>query len=351
MDDLSNAKRVVRDFTTRFDLETADARIDICAQHCAADYRWRGVHPFHEQPDAAGAIRAFWSPFLTSFSNVQRREDVFFAGLNDCDDQSSVWTCSMGHLMALFDHSWLGIPATRKIAMLPYAEFHRIENGKIAETAFFCDILRVAGQAGLYPLPQQTAADMVNPGPRTNDGLLLGHHDPAEGAQTLALVNRMAADISRANRLLNGEIELTNFTPRDELAANWHEDMAWYGPTGIGATYTIDRYIEQHQQPFRKHLANRIFHGHVARVAEGNYCGFFGWPNLSVTPIGGYMGLPATGKPAPMRVVDVYRRDGDKLAENWVFIDLLHWLNVQGLDVLGRIAAMNSENLMQIRRA
>jgi hypothetical protein len=38
-----------------------------------------------------------------------------------------------------------------------------------------------------------------------------------------------------------------------------------------------------------------------------------------------------------MRVVDIYRRDGDKLAENWVFIDLLHWLSMQGLDVLGRL--------------
>ena len=41
--------------------------------------------------------------------------------------------------------------------------------------------------------------------------------------------------------------------------------------------------------------------------------------------------------PAEMRVVDVYRRDGDKLSENWVFIDLLHWLDMQGLDVLARM--------------
>ena len=35
-----------------------------------------------------------------------------------------------------------------------------------------------------------------------------------------------------------------------------------------------------------------------------------------------------------MRVVDLYRRDGDKLAENWIFIDLLHFLNMQGVDLL-----------------
>jgi hypothetical protein len=37
-----------------------------------------------------------------------------------------------------------------------------------------------------------------------------------------------------------------------------------------------------------------------------------------------------------MRVVDIYRRDGEKLAENWIFIDLLYFLMQQGVDVLGR---------------
>jgi hypothetical protein len=48
------------------------------------------------------------------------------------------------------------------------------------------------------------------------------------------------------------------------------------------------------------------------------------------------MGLPASEKTVEMRVVDMYRRDGDKLAENWIFIDLLYFLMQQGVDVLGR---------------
>lgn len=47
--------------------------------------------------------------------------------------------------------------------------------------------------------------------------------------------------------------------------------------------------------------------------------------------------MPGNDIRADMRVVDTYRRDGDKLAENWVFIDLLHWLSMQGLDVLQRL--------------
>ena len=44
-----------------------------------------------------------------------------------------------------------------------------------------------------------------------------------------------------------------------------------------------------------------------------------------------------------MRVVDIYRRDGKKLAENWVFIDILHWLSMQGLDVLMRMRQLLGE--------
>jgi hypothetical protein len=85
-------------------------------------------------------------------------------------------------------------------------------------------------------------------------------------------------------------------------------------------------------------LADRKFNGHLAKLSEGNYGAFFGWPNLTLRPTNGYMGLPANGhSTADMRVVDVYRRDGNKLAENWIFIDMLHFLHTQGLDVLAAV--------------
>ena len=112
--------------------------------------------------------------------------------------------------------------------------------------------------------------------------------------------------------------------------------MIWYGPAGIGASYTIPRYQEQHQYPFRSGLKDKMFNGHLCRLAEGHYAGFFGWPNLTNTAAGGFLGLPASDTPADMRVVDIYRREGNKLAENWVFIDLPWWLQQQGIDILER---------------
>ncbi len=338
MTDFQPAKATAHAYMTAFDAALPTGRLQALQAHTTADYQWRGLHPFHEQSGAEAVIDTFWGPLLASFTALQRRETIFFAGLNDCDGQASTWTCSMGHFKALFDHNWLNIPATGKTVMIRYAEFHRIEGDKIAETALFIDILDIIHQAGVWPLPPMTAAAFVHPGPLTNDGQQLGQQDPAEGAKTLKTINDMAANISNANEILQGKSDAKPLTPHEELALTWHEDMAWYGPAGIGAVFTIDRYIAQHQQPFRRQLADRVFNGHVARMAEGNYGGFFGWPNLTVTPTGGYMGLPASNKPSDMRVVDVYRRDGDKLAENWVFIDMLHFLNQQGLDVLARLA-------------
>ncbi len=337
MTDFQPAKSVTRAYMAAFDAAPASGRLATLKAHTTPDYHWRGLHPFHEQPGAEAVIGKFWAPFLQAFSALHRHETVFFAGRNDCDGGATIWTCSMGHFKALFDAPWLGIAPNRKTVMIRYAEFHRIEGDKIAETALFIDILSVIRQAGLWPLPPMTAADFIDPGPLTNDGQLLNAHDPSEGAKTLATINDMASNIAKANATLQGKPGGLGLSPREEMQLTWHEDMAWYGPAGIGAIFTIDRYIEQHQQPFRRQLANRVFNGHVARMAEGNYGGFFGWPNLTVTPTGGYLGLPGTGKPADMRVVDVYRRDGDKLAENWVFIDMLHFLNQQGLDVLDRL--------------
>ncbi|MEO1640521.1 MAG: nuclear transport factor 2 family protein [Pseudomonadota bacterium] len=309
---------------------TPDTVAEALATHTAPDWHWRGMHPFYEQHGAADVAGSFWSPFLTAMTKVQRRQDIFIAGKNEIDGFQSTWVISMGHLMGLFDEPFLGIKPNRRIAMLRYAEFNKVVDGKIVETAMFCDLLHLMRQAGQYPLAPQTGMHLVQPGPATHDGLLFDDADPAAGEKTLALVNAMIGDINAPHNYPD---------PQTELAQSWHDDFIWWGPEGIGATYTIDRYVEQHQRPFRTQIKDRVYNGHIARLAEGNFGGFFGWANLSVTNGGGYLGMPAGGR-SEMRVVDMYRRDGDKLAENWIFIDILHFLKLQGLDVLERMRGL-----------
>jgi len=331
MNNFQEEKSLVSSFYQELEAASVVEAEGVIGNFTSADYHWRGMHPFYEQHGAAAVAKTFWEPLKKSFTHLQRRQDVFMAGHCDPTIESgipgSIWVCSMGHLMGLFDRDWLDIPATRKMALLRYVEFNRVEQGKIVETALFCDVISIMKQAGLEPLPVQTGAFFITPGPRTHEGLMFDAQDPAEGEKTMALINQMIADLSGSGME----------SPQDELARTWHEDMIWFGPAGIGATYTRERYQEQHQGPFGAGLEDVQFHGHVCRFSEGNFGGFFGWPNLTMRPRGGFMGLPAHDKRVEMRVVDIYRRDGDKLAENWIFIDLLYFLMQQGVDVLGRL--------------
>ncbi|QEE34859.1 nuclear transport factor 2 family protein [Octadecabacter sp. SW4] len=328
MTDFQAAKQIVRDYHRVLATATPGTIADVLAQTTSRDYIWRGMHPFNLLTGAADVARLFWAPLLTALTRLQRREDIFFAGLNEIDGETSTWVVSMGHLVGLFDAPWLGIPPTRKMTFLRYCEFHKIADGRIVETAQFCDIPHLMIQAGQNPFPPQTAAHLVQPGPIGHDGLLYDACDPAQGAATLATINAMISDLGTWNLGLPLE---------QELARTWHDDMIWWGPAGVGATYTIDRYATQHSGPFRAGFSERTKTRHMCRMAEGHFGGFFGWPNFTAVATGGFMGMPASGKAGEFRVIDIYRRDGDKLAENWIFIDILHYLNTLGLDVLDRM--------------
>ena len=323
-------KNLIRDYYNALDSAQGNDITKILKNYISEDYIWRGFHPFNEISDAKEVSEIFWQPFRHAFKNIQRRMDIFIAGKNQIDGFESVWVVSMGNLMGLFDNEWLGIAPSRKMALLRYCEFNKVENGKITETAMFFDIPHVMLQVGLNPFPPQTGANLVQPGPMTHEGLMFEEQDASEGEKTLATIDFMVNDI----RTWKGQEDLSLV---EELRRSWNEDMIWWGPAGIGSTYTIERYAEQHSGPFRAGFKDRIFNGHLCRVAEGNFGGFFGWPNLTLTPSGGFMGMPATGKPGDMRIIDMYRREGDKLTENWIFIDLLHFWKQQGVNILDRI--------------
>ena len=332
MMDFQAEKQIVRAHYETLATATSATVADCLARHTAEDWHWRGMHPFHEQHGARAIADSFWKPFLNAMSRVQRRPDIFMAGQNEMDGFKSVWVVSMGHLMCLFDRPFLGIRPTGRIAMLRYAEFNRVENGQIAETALFCDIPHLMIQAGQNPFAPQTGAYLVQPGPVTHEGLMYGAQPPATGQATLAAINAMLTDLGKKHR----------DEPNEKvLARTWNDDMIWWGPAGIGAAFTIERYERQHAAPFRAALNNGYkFNGHLCRLAEGNFGGFFGWANLTVINSGGYMGMTGSPKPADMRVVDIYRVEGGKLSENWVFIDILHFLYMQGLDVISRMDSL-----------
>lgn len=327
-------KELVRSFHSALDQSSPEGAEQALAAFVSPDWVFRGVHPFGDQRGPEAVARVFWTPLKNALKPIQRRPDIFIAGLNEIDGFRSVWVVEMGHLMGSFGRPWLGIRHNLRIVMLRYCEFNKVEDGKIVETAMFCDIPHLMAQAGQDPFPPQTGTMMIQPGPRTHTGLCYERQDPEHGKATLAAINRM---------IFFPSAKAQNKDEPSRLAQTWTEDMIWWGPGGIGAVYTIDRYDRQHSMPFDKSLsAGYKFNGHVARLAEGEFGGFFGWPNLTVRNAGGYLGMTAGPGPADMRVVDMYRAEEGKIAENWVFIDVLHYLNMQGLDVLGRMDAIQS---------
>lgn len=327
MTDIARAKATVLSHFKVVDAATDAGLAEALSRHTTPNCEYRFVHPFNETSGPEAAAELFWTPLRRSFSPLQRRQDIFLAGYNRVDGDATLWVASMGHLLGLFDEPFLGIRPTRQAVMLRYAEFNRVESGKIAESTLFVDIMNLMAQVRAETLPSSTAAVMVTPGPRTSDGLLFHESPPAEGKQTMALFVRMI------NRLLDADVRTTE----TDLSLDWTEDMIWWGPGGIGAPYTQARYLEQHCIPFEQGLEWGEFFGHRMEIGEGNYGGFFGWPTFDVRSKGGYIGLaPASDQKASMRVVDLYRREGNLLAENWNFIDHLHFLDQLGVDLIAR---------------
>ncbi len=331
MSQLQSAKQTVRHYFDVLAEPVSDSSVAALDSLLASDYLWRGMYPFDEPAEASRFVVEFWAQLQRSFTSLQRREQVFLAGENAELQEAGHWVCSMGQFIGLFDSPWLDIPATNKLTVIPYAEFHRVDRGRIVETTAFFDILSVMRQAGQRPLPPQTGSEILRLGPLTQDGLLLEAQNSDESKKTQLLVQRMIRELTSSDL----------HSSKDELHTSWHSDMTWFGPDGIGSTYTLQRYELQHQGPFSGGLTDFEFDGNDCVVAEGNYCGLFCWSGFRMRPTGGFMGLPATNLHAEMRVVDIYRREGDKLAENWVFIDMLYFLKLQGLDVLARLETIN----------
>ena len=328
MSGYQSEKRLITDYYKALDSAPSTRITHVLESFTSSNYIWRGFHPFGLQTDINQISEIFWKPFKQALTSMQRREDVFFAGTNFIDNNSSIWVCSMGHLIGLFDFPWLGIKPTKKLTMLRYAEFHKVENGKISETAFYFDIPHLMIQAGYSPFSDQKAAHIIQPGPAPHDALLFSDATVAESKKTMDAINFMIEDLGQWD---------SGLPLVEELARSWHDDMIWWGPAGIGSTYTIERYAKQHSGPFRAAFSDRTGTGHIARISEGNYGGFFGWPNFTAKPTGGYLDLPPSNQIGEFRVIDIYRREGDKLKENWVFIDLLYFFKQQGIDILNKI--------------
>jgi predicted ester cyclase len=300
-------------------------RLDRLHDLCHADVQWHGSHPINDLAGAEAVAHDFWRPLLHALPDIERRDDIVLAGVW----QGGAWVASTGHYVGTFAADWLGIPAQGRALTIRYGEFVRLEGGRIREAYVLLDLLDVMRQAGCWPLaPPLGCAERV-PGPATCDGVQASPQPPEESRASLALVEAMIKGLMEYDGRTLESMRMERF---------WDvERMMWYGPAGIGTSRGLKGFQDVHQRPFLAAFPDRVGGDHKCRIGEGSYVASTGWPSVRATHSGGsFLGLPPTGRRIGMRVMDFWRRQGDRLAENWVFIDLPELLMQMGVDVLAR---------------
>ena len=293
----------------------------------ARDVVWNGPHPINTQSGCDALMSNHYAPLFKSFPDLERRDDILLGG----EWKQRDWVCATGHYVGTFAADWLGIPANGKQTRIRYGEFYRVEADHVAECYVLLDLLEVFDQVGVRLIPAQLGEKLVVPGPSTGDGLQLHDNPAAESDKSARLVHEMIDDLMRFDPLKRDYSAMQH-------AHCWHEDMRWYGPSGIGTTYGIDGFIDRHQRPFLTAFPDRKGgFAHGSRIADGHYVGSTGWPSVVATHSGVWLGVAPSNKRIGMRVMDFWRRDGDRFRENWVFIDMVDLLLQMGVDLFARI--------------
>ncbi|MYF88527.1 MAG: nuclear transport factor 2 family protein, partial [Boseongicola sp. SB0676_bin_33] len=93
--ELQDAKRLVLDHYEAVDAAERGKLAEAFARHTAPDMPWRGMHPFNEQTGADAVAEAFLEPLAGAMGPLQRRPDIFFAGMNRIAGKHGLWVVQM----------------------------------------------------------------------------------------------------------------------------------------------------------------------------------------------------------------------------------------------------------------
>jgi predicted ester cyclase len=236
------------------------------------------------------------------------------------------------HYFGNFEAPLFGIAPSDHLAFLRSGEFYRIEDGRIAEAKLIIDFLDLMRQAGRLPLPSMLGTEMLFPGPATHDGVL--PEKPEQSKASLDVVEAMLADLHVF------DLETQSSKGQTGEDGYWHDDMLWYGPAGIGSNYRWEGFVKDHRLSFLQAFPDRKGGDHYCRIGDGDYAAVSGWPSMTMTHAGDYIGVEATGKALTLRVMDFYRMATGKIMENWVLLDYLDLFDQMGVDLLEKSAAM-----------
>lgn len=289
----------------------------------APDARINLVHPFDEV-SRDGFIQRFLTPLCAAFDSLTRTDYIAFGGSFEGAD----WVTCTGYCTGHFARDWLGIRATGRMAHLRFGEFHRMEGGRAVESYIYLDLPELMIACNQWPIAESPGHHRgftgYLPGPITQDGLQWHDNDPERGRDSADMVTTMLRGLA---------------TPDEKWRPFWHERMLWYGPAAFGSFIGLEEFAG-FQVPFEQAFSEWIGGSvpgsktkHFTRFGDGDYVCSGGWPSLNAVQAKPFLGQPSEGKRLYMRVCDWWRREGDLLVENWVFVDIPHVLTQMGRDL------------------
>lgn len=280
-------------------------------------------YPFEQFAGRETIARHFFAPLRMALHGVRRRDEIFIGGPNR-RGHGEDWLASITHYVGNFKHPFAGIQPSDRLVFLRSGEFYRIEDDRIAEAKIILDLPDLMRQAGSSPFPRELGTEMLFPGPATHDGVL---PQVGDGAASLDLVEAMLADLHA--------FDPETFESKDQTgkAGYWHPDMMWYGPGGIGSNYRWEGFVKDHRASFLNAFPDRKGGNHYCRIGDGDYAAVSGWPSMTMTHHGEYLGIAATGKALTLRVMDFYRCEADRIIENWVLLDYMDLFRQMDVDL------------------
>ncbi|MGB7371921.1 hypothetical protein [Erythrobacter sp.] len=309
-----------------------EALLSVLARDCESHF----FFPFGSTQSVAAAADTFWRPLVAAFPHYEIRPGVILEGQYEGRRHASM----LGFVSGNFLTPFAGVPPTKKLAHLRFGMNLVFQDGCAIGCFVMFDLIDLMDSAGIYPfraMPGSPGQWLFPPIGRE------GKNRP-DGQKTLAIIREMQAGLPSGPAVVDRASAAAHHSP------NWSETMNWFGPAGIGSSRGMAGFRDAHGALFLRAFQDRrgiprghgddiARPGHFCEIGEGAFAMTGGWPNMIGTHAGAqWLGLPPTGREIRMRVADWYRLDRfDRIADNWVMIDIPHILDQMGMDVLAEI--------------
>lgn len=287
---------------------------------------WDVSAPLPAITGPADVAETFLNPLRAAFTGLHRRNEMFIGGTNR-RAVGGYWCAAVTHYVGNFTAPLWGIAPSGHLAFLRAGEFFRIEDGRIAQARIILDLPDLMRQCGRLPFPYSLGLETLFPGPATHDGV---YPTTGDGKVSLDIVEGMLGDLHVYDPKSFGS------TGQTGTMGYWHEDMMWYGPAGIGSNFRWEGFVKDHREPFLRAFPDRKGGNHYCRIGDGHYAAVSGWPSMTMTFQGDYLGIKADGRALTLRVMDFYRCTQGQIAENWVMLDYVDLFAQMGVDLLGK---------------